>query len=80
MSRLKKKLEFEAVEKVKKLLKISTRIKIDEMNDTIGRDTRIFEERIWDWAYEFGFTIDGDYIVVENADIDGFIKKLDKQF
>lgn len=51
-------------------MKVSTRIKIDEMNDIIGRDTRIFEEHIWDWAKKFGFTIDGDYIVVENADID----------
>lgn len=62
------------------MLKVSKRIKIEEMKDVIGRDTNIFEEHIWDWAYKFGFKVDGDYIVVENVDIDGFIKKLDKQF
>lgn len=34
----------------------------------------------FDWAVEFGFRIDGDFILIENADIDAFVSSLDKQF
>jgi hypothetical protein len=33
-----------------------------------------------EWAYQFGFKIDGDYVILENADIGGFIAELDKSF
>ena len=39
-----------------------------------------FISKIWDWANKYGFKIDGDYIIIENADIEGFIRGLDEQF
>jgi hypothetical protein len=38
-----------------------------------------FYDNLFTWAKKYNFRIDGDFIVTENADIDGFICDLDKQ-
>ncbi|MHA1727724.1 MAG: hypothetical protein ACTSWY_03215 [Promethearchaeota archaeon] len=78
--KMQKKKDKDAIQKIKKMMGVSTRIRIDMMRDTIGMDSKEFNEKIWNWAEKFGFTINGDYIVIEGADIDGFISDLDKQF
>ena len=59
---------------------VSKRIKLEMMRETLGMNQKDFNNKIWSWAEKFNFTIDGDYILVENADIDGFIRNLDEQF
>ena len=39
-----------------------------------------FSEKIFEWAEEFNFTIDGDYLVVNKETIDDFMSALDAQF
>lgn len=43
-------------------------------------DTKLFNKMIFDWTMEFGFKVDGDYILIGGANVNGFIMELDKQF
>ncbi len=75
-----KLLEIGAIEKIKKMLAVSTRIKMDMMQRVLGLDADTFSNKIFDWAAEFKFKIDGDFVVIEGGDVTGFISKLDAEF
>jgi hypothetical protein len=75
-----KQLEIGAIDKIRKMLTVSTRIKMDMMQRAIGLDADTFSNKIFDWAAEFGFKIDGDFVVIEGGDVTGFISKLDAEF
>ena len=76
--------EFEEEDEIrislKRMLRVSSRIRLDVMNDALEMDPQVFHRKIFEWAEEFGFRIDGDYVVVEDADISGFIDELDEKF
>ena len=72
--------EEELIGKITKMMRVSSRIRLDVMREGLNLDSKAFNTKLFDWANEFGFKIDGDYIVVEDADIEGFISSLDKQF
>lgn len=74
------KLEKESLEKIKKIIKVSTRIKLDMLIDALKMDTQTFNEKIFEWAEKFGFTIDGDYLITNIDTVSDFIDELDKQF
>ncbi len=78
--RVKVQLEQGAVEKIRKMLAVSTRLKLDLMQRALGLDADTFSNKIFDWAAEFKFKIDGDYVVIEGGDVTGFISKLDAEF
>ena len=73
-------MEREAIEKIKKMMKVSTRLKLDMMQRVLKLNQEVFEEKIFDWASQFDFTIDDDFLVVNKERIDDFIEALDKQF
>ena len=62
------------------MMEVSTKIKIDMMHDVLGLDKSIFNKKLFDWAAQFGFTIDGDYLIVNRDSIDNFINELDASF
>lgn len=76
----KKKNERQIIEKIRTMIKVSKRANLEMVRKTLEMDSDEFLEKIWGWAEKFGFIIDGDYIIVENADVNGFIKNLDEQF
>lgn len=67
-------------QKLEKMLKLSDKLRLDVMRDVLDLDQKLFNNLIFDWAADYGFRISGDYIIIENADIDGFISSLDEQF
>ncbi len=69
-----------AIDKIRKMLSVSTRLKLEMMQQVLGLDTATFNNKIFDWAAEFKFKIDGDYVVIEGGDVTGFISKLDAEF
>lgn len=75
-----KKKEQAFIDKVKKLMSVSTRMRIDMFRDFLELDPKEFNEKIIDWAGQFGFTIDGDYINIRQERISDFIDELEKQF
>ncbi len=62
------------------MLAVSKRIKIDMMQKALSIDADTFSSKLFDWAAEFHFIIDGDFIIIEGGDVPGFISKLDAEF
>ena len=50
------------------------------MQDALDMDQKQFDFVIFDWAAEFGFTIDGEYLNINKESVSDFIDALDKQF
>jgi len=67
-------------EKLKKVLNVSVKIKMDQMRDILKMDQTTFNDKIIEWAEEFGFIIDGDYVNVNKESVEDFINALDAQF
>src|SRR5271157_3012712 len=69
-----------AADQLRKIIKVSTRIRQDQLRKLLKTDEDTFNERIIEWAEEFGFKIDGDYVAFGGGDMDAFIQSLDQQF
>jgi len=67
-------------EKLKRILKVSNSIKMEQMRKILRLDEEIFNEKIIDWAEEFDFIIERDYINFNKNTVDSFINLLDEQF
>lgn len=72
--------ESEIAGKLKTIMGVSTRIEMKMLRRVLGMSRREFEEKIFQWAVDYGFVIDGDYINVEHADVNRFLHSLDNQF
>ena len=77
---LKEKKEREAVEKLKNMMEVSDRLNVDIVRQTLGLDKATFNTKLFEWAKQFNFRIDGDFIIINNNTIDDFIDALDEQF
>lgn len=77
---LQKRKEKERLEKIKEMMEVSTRINLDMMRDVLDMDKKTFNNKIFEWAKEFSFIIDGDYLNINKETISDFIYALDKQF
>jgi hypothetical protein len=73
-------IEQQAVAKIQKMMRVSKRIRLDMMREALGMDTKSFSDKMIDWADEFHFNIDGDYVDFEEADVNGFLTTLDGYF
>ncbi len=67
-------------DKLQKMLAVSTRIKMDMIQRALGLDADTVSNKIFEWAAEFNFKIDGDSVVIAGGDVAGFISKLDAEF
>ncbi|NHJ25317.1 MAG: hypothetical protein EAX89_12120, partial [Candidatus Lokiarchaeota archaeon] len=78
----KQRLEEEhaIIEKIRKVMNVSTRVKMDTLKDYLKMDTTTFNQKIFDWAAQFNFTIDGDYLNIRKENVSDFIDELEKQF
>ena len=70
----------ERKEKIMKILKVSNKIKLEMIRNALEMDQKSFDGEIFDWADEFGFTIDGDFIIINKDGVSDFINALDKKF
>lgn len=78
--KLENKIERERLEKIKKIIRISNQIKLDMMRNILDLDSKMFDNKILDWASEFGFTIDGDYLIINKNTVSDFINMMDEQY
>ena len=60
-------------------MEVSTRLRLSMMLRVLNLNKDFFYDNLFTWAKKYNFRIDGDFIVTESADIDGFICDLDKQ-
>ncbi|KKL78512.1 hypothetical protein LCGC14_2024100 [marine sediment metagenome] len=67
-------------EKIKTMLDVSKRISLDRMQDVLEMEKKTFNKRIFDLAKQHGFTIDGDYLIVNKETVSDFVDSLEKKF
>ncbi len=53
---------------------------MEQMREMLKIDKETFNEKILDWASEFGFEIDREYVNINKSTVDDFIDELDSQF
>jgi len=73
-------IEEETIKKLNTLIEKSNKVNLNQIKDTLEMDTHTFNNKIIDWADEFNFIIDGDYLVINKDTVSDFIDALDKQF
>ena len=75
-----KKMASVRIDRIKKMMRVSNRLKFDTMASALEMDMSTFNKNIFDWADQFGFRIDGDNVIFTKEAADDFIKMLDIQF
>ena len=67
------------IAKLKEFAEVSQKIRLSMLRNALGLDKRTFDNKIFKWAKEFNFKIDGDFIIIE-GDVLEFINSLDNKF
>ncbi len=80
ISKSKKDVDKTVIEKLKKIIQVSNKIRFKMIKSMLGIDDETFYNKILDWAVEFGFTINGDFLIINKDTVNDFIKALDQQF
>ena len=68
------------INKLKKLVQVSERLKVSQMAQILNMDEAKLYDRIVDWAVDFGFTIDEDIVKFSGGRKDDFIAAMDGAF
>lgn len=74
------RIQKERIEKLKRLLRVSVRLKQAQMRRVLAMDEEEFDEKIFAWADEFGFVIDGDDVIIKRDNVSEFIALLEREF
>ncbi|KKN28247.1 hypothetical protein LCGC14_0856280 [marine sediment metagenome] len=70
----------EKIQKIEKMLAESDSLRLDLLGDALKMDAHTFSNKILDWSIEYGFEIDGDYLITNKDTVSDFIDELDKYF
>ena len=74
------RLEQETIEKLKKLVRVSKKLKISQMAQILSLNEKDLYNRILEWADQFGITIDDDIVEFGSGKKDDFLAALDEAF
>jgi hypothetical protein len=74
-----KLVEKDSIDKVKQMVKVSDRIRLDMMRKALKLDEEIFVEKIFEWAEKFDFRIDADMLIVNNEKMGDFYNALEEE-
>jgi len=80
--RYKRNKESKRFQKFKEIIKESDQVEMEEIYKLFKKeyDKRTFYRKIFEWASEFNFTIDGETLLLKEGSIADFIKRLDNMF
>ncbi|MHA1486669.1 MAG: hypothetical protein ACTSSC_05810, partial [Promethearchaeota archaeon] len=63
-TRLEKE-EQEKIERIKSMMEVSNRLRLDMIRVALDMDEKLFTHKVFQWAKEFNFLIDGDFLAKE---------------
>jgi len=69
-------LEKKRIEKIKSMIRVSNRIKLEMMRVALEMDEKNFADKVFEWAKKFDFVIDGKYLIVNDEKVNDFILSL----
>ncbi len=68
------------LEKFERLLKVSTRIRIDQVQEILNLKGQDLWDRLISWAEQFNFTIEENVLIINSETTDAFIQALEEEF
>jgi hypothetical protein len=70
------KEDKERIERVKSMMEVSNRLRLDMMRIALDMDEKTFTDKVFQWAKQFKFLIDGDYLIVNQDTVEDFLNDL----
>ncbi|MBY9014182.1 MAG: hypothetical protein KGD68_00680 [Candidatus Lokiarchaeota archaeon] len=70
------KEEQEKIERIKSMMEVSNRLRLDMIRVALDMDEKLFTQKVFQWAKEFNFLIDGDYLIINQVTAKEFIEDL----
>ena len=74
-TRLKKE-EKEKIDRIKSMMEVSHKLRLDMVRTALEMDDKLFTEKVFQWAKQFNFLIDGDYLVINQETASDFLNDL----
>lgn len=68
--------EKEKLNRLKSLIRVSSKVKIDDIQEILDAERGTLLDLIVDWAEEYGFTIEGDFLVFNEKNKTSFLENL----
>jgi hypothetical protein len=70
------KEEKEKIDRIKSMVLVSNKLRLDMMRMALEMDERLFTEKVFQWAKQFNFIIEGDYLLVNQDTTTHFLNEL----
>lgn len=64
------------LERIKSMMEVSNRLRLDMIRVALDMDDKLFTEKVFQWAKEFNFLIDGDYLIINQDTATEFLNDL----
>ncbi|MFX0075629.1 MAG: hypothetical protein ACFE96_09315, partial [Candidatus Hermodarchaeota archaeon] len=74
-TRLQKE-EKEKIDRIKSMIQVSSKLRLDMMRTALEMDEKLFTEKVFQWAGQFNFIIEGDYLLVNQDTATAFLNDL----
>ena len=58
------------------MMEVSNRLRLDMIRIALDMDEKLFTQKVFQWAKEFNFLIDGDYLIINQNTVKEFIENL----
>ena len=68
--------EQEKIDRIKSMMEVSNRLRLDMIRVALDMDEKLFTQKVFQWAKEFNFLIDGDYLIINQDTAKEFIEDL----
>ncbi len=74
-TRLEKE-EKEKIDRVKSMMEVSHKLRLDMVRTALDMNDKLFTEKVFQWAKQFNFLIDGDYLIINQETATDFLNDL----
>jgi hypothetical protein len=74
-TRLQKE-EKEKIDRIKSMIQVSSKLRLDMMRTALELDEKMFTEKVFQWAKQFNFIIEGDYLLINQNTTTDFLNDL----
>lgn len=77
-ARLQKE-EKEKIDQIKSMIQVSNKLRLDMIRTALSMDEKLFTEKVFQWATQFNFMIDGDYLIINQDTTSDFLTDLSSE-
>ena len=70
------KEDQEKLDRIMSMMEVSNRLRLDMIRVALDMDEKLFTQKVFQWAKEFNFLIDGDYLIINRDNVEEFIEDL----